>query len=366
MPKPPEVETTTPAYPAIVQYIIYREFVHQHKDAARLIRQGEPYWQYVDKRLMELYPGTGYRGMTRDAHEGARQHRAAWADYKVRRQQYLQSIEACPAEDPSCAGSSPETNPYGYEDDPSWNGQTEVEPDPYATPTLQEEIQTLRMTQPEKDEMYYYESIAWQTENGYQPVSSTSSRDELIRAAGRGRRSVSGPTIQSPWVMGTVAALGFGGYIYWRAHVARDRAEDMSAEAFPNVHRDNTQRDAHRHIFGNVMLRAYVGETITGAITNHYEQSHPNAPVGHMMDYHNNDLGRSVKYKHFRGHFFYDFLQWENWSKRVYRYVTDTRNGEYILEWDIPDPTTISWSDARNRESLVPGWKYIYFSNPAP
>jgi hypothetical protein len=365
-PRPPRLETAAPRYPAVAQYIVYREFVNRHPDAAKLIRQGEPYWQYVEKRLMELYPGTGYRGMVRDAHQDVQRYRAAWAGYQARLEDFNATvIEPCTnADGNTCTVGDPDTNPYSYDDDPSWDGQTEPEPDPYATPTLEEEIQTLRMTQPETSEMYYYEALAWQTVHGYQPLGATST-DELIRAAGAGRRPGSEMTIQSPWLLaGAAASLGYFGYVYWRAKVTQDRAENRSTALFPGVGRDNTQRDAHRHIFGSVMLRAYVGEAVAHLITDFHEQTNSNLPVGHVMDYHNNDLGRSVKYKHFRGNFFTDFLQWENWSGRVYRYVTDTRNGEYISEW-YTNQTEITWSAAWNRESVVPRWKYIYFSNDA-
>ncbi|HEX8271569.1 MAG TPA: hypothetical protein VF615_02890 [Longimicrobiaceae bacterium] len=359
-PRPPRLETATPRYPAVAQYIVYREFVNRHPDAAKLIRQGEPYWQYVEKRLMELYPGTGYRGMVRDAHEDVRRYRAAWAGYQARLQDIgAMVIEPCTSTD---GGSCPYANPYGYEDDPSWEGQTEPEPDPYATPTLEEEVQTLRMTQPETSEMYYYESLAWQTVHGYQPLAAAST-DDLIREAGAGRRPDGEMTVQSPWLLaGAAASLGYIGYVYWRARVTQERAENRSTALFPGLGRDNTQRDAHRHIFGSVMLRAYVGEAVAHAITDYHESTNANLPVGHVMDYHNNDLGRSVKYKHFRGNFFTDFLQWENWSGRVYRYVTDPRNGEYIPGWEA-NPAATTWSDAWNREASVPRWKYIYFSN---
>jgi hypothetical protein len=344
----------------VAQYIVYREFVNRHPDAAKLIRQGEPYWQYVEKRLMELYPGTGYRGMVRDAHEDVRRYRAAWAGYQARLQDIgAMVIEPCTSID---GGSCPYANPYGYEDDPSWEGQTETEPDPYATPTLEEEVQTLRMTQPETSEMYYYESLAWQTVHGYQPLGATST-DDLIREAGAGRRPDGEMTVQSPWLLaGAAASLGYIGYVYWRARVTQGRAENRSTALFPGLGRDDTRRDAHRHIFGSVMLRAYVGEAVAHAITDYHERTSFNFPVGHVMDYHNNDLGRSVKYKHFRGNFFTDFLQWENWSGRVYRYVTDTRNGEFITGW-FENGSGTTWDAAWSRESAVPRWKYIYFSN---
>ncbi|MEW5930402.1 MAG: hypothetical protein AB1941_23320 [Gemmatimonadota bacterium] len=98
----------------------------------------------MEKRLMELYPGTGYRGMVRDAHQDVQRYRAAWAGYRARLEEFNATVvEPCTNIDGSCTIEDPYVNPYGYEDDPSWEGQTEPEPDPYATPTLEEEIQTL-------------------------------------------------------------------------------------------------------------------------------------------------------------------------------------------------------------------------------
>lgn len=80
----------------------------------------------------------------------------------------------------------------------------------------------------------------------------------------------------------------------------------------------------------------------------------------HVMDLHNNDIGRSHGYHSFRGHYVWDRWDWGEWARKVRNYVNNDANAEYIPEWKAqPQPSTeASWA----RESCVPDAKYIYFS----
>jgi hypothetical protein len=90
-----------------------------------------------------------------------------------------------------------------------------------------------------------------------------------------------------------------------------------------------------------------------------HEQNNPNPPKGRVMDFHNNDIGREVKYEYFRDHWFWDRWDWREWARRVRDYVNDTGNAEFIQEWKTGNP---SESEAWARQQYVPKWKYIYFA----
>lgn len=77
-----------------------------------------------------------------------------------------------------------------------------------------------------------------------------------------------------------------------------------------------------------------------------------------MMDYHNNDLRRSARYEHFRGHWFWDRWSWGVWGHRVRRYIDDTRNGVFVTQYQN---VNITESQARSIDSGIPNYKYIYF-----
>ncbi len=69
------------------------------------------------------------------------------------------------------------------------------------------------------------------------------------------------------------------------------------------------------------------------------------------MDFHNNDIGREVKYEYFRDHWFWDRWDWREWARRVRDYVNDTGNAEFIQEWKTGNP---SESEAWARQQYVP------------
>ncbi|HEY0036401.1 MAG TPA: hypothetical protein VGB66_06910 [Longimicrobium sp.] len=132
------------------------------------------------------------------------------------------------------------------------------------------------------------------------------------------------------------------------------RAE--SASASPNLIPGDTRRDAFRHVYVNVMLRRYCSGPIAEAIMDANEWG--NAGWGaRVMDYHNNDLGRYAKYKHFRGHWFWDRWSWGVWGHRVRRFIDDPQNGTFL---SALQSTTLTETEARAIGDPVPSAKYIF------
>ncbi|HLL45513.1 MAG TPA: hypothetical protein VK399_02345, partial [Longimicrobiaceae bacterium] len=95
-------------------------------------------------------------------------------------------------------------------------------------------------------------------------------------------------------------------------------------------------------------------------IADNHEAQGNNSPSDLAMDYHNNDIGREVRYKNFRGHWLWDRWDWKEWAEKVRNYVNTTSNGEYIPEWKTNPPSTLQ--EANARAAMTPNWKYIYFA----
>jgi hypothetical protein len=385
-PQPPKFVSQAPVYPAAVVHILYREYLHRNPGLTRLSPENEDYQRYLERRLRQLYPGRGYAGMMKDAVEEYREHRRAWASYQKELREWKNTIgimactetsiidpdtgESCfPA--PGDDGSGPLPNPTV---DPSWDGQEEYEPpSDDAVPSLQMEIDSLQMEQPEIEKLYYQESLAdgsffsrWDEVI----VTSTSGKratlDDLIVAAGNGwtphgrerDRRTGEVTIQiDPVIVASGLVHAYIGYKAWRVYQTVDRARAKSVQYFPSQAYSSTQQDAYRHIFWNMQMRRYAGPLTAKVIADLQEARGNNAPADRVMDLHNNDIGRVVRYKNFRGHLVWDRWDWKEWAEKVRNYVHRSENAEYIPEWQL-SPTLTA---VEAREQSVPNWKYIYF-----
>jgi hypothetical protein len=364
-----------------VIYILYREYLHKNPGLTTLSPEDKHYQQYLERRLRQLYPTKGYSGMMQDAVEEMRQYRLAWKVYEEEYDAWVQAIS------PFCNdGVDPNTGEPcnvpeaggGTSSDPtvdgSWGGQEEhpVPPDEMI-PTLQMEIDTLQMSQPEINQLYYQESLA----NGSfffsreeLIVSSTGQKatiDDLIRAAGDGWMPSTGPALGEVVIQfdpGTWAQIAItGAVIGWKAYrikQAVDRANAKSNEYFGQLNYSSTKRDAHRHIFLSMQLRRYVGSDLAKWGTDLYEVWGNNLPPDRAMDYHNNDIGREVRYHNFRGHWLWDRWDWKEWAEKVRNYINTPTNEEYIPEWKTNPPSTLQ--EANARAAMTPNWKYIYFA----
>jgi hypothetical protein len=377
-PAPPLLQTATPRYPAAVVYILYREYLHRNPGLTSLSPENPRYQAYMERRLREIYPGRGYAGMMRDAAAETRRHRQAWLRYERELRAYergvapagcdteIMTAAAAPA---ACTPDPPEEEapaPDPYADpliDASWSGQEEFDvPPDSAIPTIPMEIDTLQLAGAEVDSIYYYESLATGTYR--EPIQMTGAGepptiDDLIRAAGGGVVPDDEVTVQvsEPVVAGALVSVGLIGWKAYRVKQATDRAIRKSGEWYPLMAPADTRRDAARHIYWNVMLRRYVGAFLTKQITDLHERG--SLPAERVMDLHNNDIGRSYRYKRFRGSWLWDRWDWQGWGTRVRDFIYfSSDNAVYIPEWK---DATLTLQQAWQREALVPDTRYIYF-----
>lgn len=187
-PAPPRLTVRTPQYPASVLYILYREYLHKNPGLTTLGPEDPRYQQYLERRLRQLYPGRGYAGMVKDAVAERTRQMEVWKEYerKVGEWENTVGVMACtegmfrdPETGEACQPVGPAPAPDPEPDpttDPSWEGNEEFQvPPDEMIPTLQMEIDSLQMSPPEVEHLYYQESLA--------DGSFFTRRDEVIIAS---------------------------------------------------------------------------------------------------------------------------------------------------------------------------------------
>lgn len=124
----------------------------------------------------------------------------------------------------------------------------------------------------------------------------------------------------------------------------------------------NTEGDAYRHIVWNLLMRRYVGNTIAWATSGANELCGGNNCAGSQMDFHNNYIGRIVKYEAFRDRWNTSPWAWQTWCDNAYVWVHNSSNGIYKGGyWTNAGGTPIiSCSAIRTDQKNTSDNKYIY------
>jgi hypothetical protein len=357
----PRFEARTPAYPAIAVYIVYREYVHLNPHLTHVDVEDPHYQRYVEKRLRELYPERGYAGMMHESTAELREHQRRWRAYEHARREHREHVgtQTCDGDfhmysTEFCEpGGSPYVPPT-YDDDPSWTGNEEFVIDDTQVLTVQQHADSLQATADEYDRLVYYESLALGNDGGYH-LMGTGSRDDLIRHAATG--AMPGEmTAQGVWGAAVAIPVGVFGACAIRGTFAYFRARGAAQSYYPHLSPGDTKHDAFRHVYASVMLRRYCSAPIAKAITDINEWGET-AWGPRVMDYHNNDLGREVRYKHFRGRWFWDRWSWGVWGHNVRRYIDDAANASYLPA--LRD-NTLTEATARSISLTAPSHWYIY------
>jgi hypothetical protein len=360
----PRFEARTPTYPAIAVYIVYREYVNLNPHLTHVDVEDPHYQRYMEKRLRELYPERGYAGMMRESAAELRQHQRRWVQYEEARRRhaggigiqscdgdfYMYSSEFC---EPGGSPYVPPPEPT-YDDDPSWIGQEEFVIDNSQVLTVQQHADSLQATADEYDRLVYFESLALGDDGGYH-LMGAGSRDDLIRHAATGLMPGE-MTAQGVWGLHIVIPVSVFGACAVRGYFAYRRARATAQSYYPHLSDGDTKHDAFRHVYASMMLRRYCSAPVAKAVTDINEWGET-AWGPRVMDYHNNDLGREVRYRHFRGHWFSDRWSWGVWGHRVRRYIDDANNGAFV---PALNNEALSEATARSISQTIPGYWYIY------
>ena len=155
-----------------------------------------------------------------------------------------------------------------------------------------------------------------------------------------------------------------GPRLFYRVLQSKMRAESLARYYYGERTNSGRQGDAFKHLYVNVLLRSYTSEPIAWLVMDVYwEHAHPNAPCDHFMDAHNNIVGRSTRYRQFVNTAVdsqcVSARQWLLWAEQVQAFVQDsTGNGEF-REWDKETPSFIVEPAAQQ----VSADRYIYWAH---
>jgi hypothetical protein len=130
---------------------------------------------------------------------------------------------------------------------------------------------------------------------------------------------------------------------YFRALLCEERAYNKTDELFDGDNSSGQKGDAFKHVYVSMQLRECLGKIMAWGVMVYYEETHVNDFLGDTkMDYHNNKVGRKNNGQ------YQLFLKDENgfkgthedWAERVKSFVDTESNGQYF-DWDFTVPYTV-------------------------
>lgn len=322
-PSEPIFEVDLPNFPAVAIHVLEREFaIHSNKPNSRI--PGLTLDEYIEKRLLELYPDIAYEGMIEKSRTEIER---LTKEYEV----YLEELAAYEASIGIISSPVDEYVPFT---------------------TLENEIALTNMTQSEISLYKELEALA----SSDQPVDLETLNSVINRPNGR----VTGGVISTAALLFAPIPL-----IAWRVIQSANRAEQRAEQFFPGLTGSGHKGDAFRHIFVSMHLRRYLSRpaawAIMGGVELYRDIDGTNTPRDRTMDIHNNSIGFNTMYDSFRGGFFKDLNNWEKWSENVRNYVYNPGNGVKMPGWNVEATIPTTNSEARNQTKSIPTNKYIYY-----
>jgi hypothetical protein len=325
-PTEPEFTADLPLLPATSVHILQREYAHSVNSLKKNAKSFS-LAEYMELRLLELYPETAYKGMMQVAIEEMDKYKAEYEQYLTELNEYYMSVGA--------------------------DSLISVEDDYREFTTLEDEIEFLEMTEEEIEKFHELEAFAT-SENlvsrevldSLMGCINAQNRNELIKKSG-----ILNPTF-------LLNAAGIAGYSTWRIIQSRDRAENKTEQYFDGEDAPGEKGDAFRHIYVSVLLRRYITRVGADAVMSGYEIVKSNDHKRDTyMDKHNNKVGRHTQYWTFRGAYLADRYKWELWAERAKDWVNNSSNGVF-MDWYVTDPDK---ETAKSEEAEVDDDKYLYY-----
>jgi hypothetical protein len=322
-----------PSFPAEVLYILAREYesAHDslkpkfHTEKAKKIRKDSALTKeiYLEKRLIELYPETAYKGMISKMTK-------FYEDMIAEAEQEILNLP------------QKEFN------------ITEKKEKLHAFVSDEDEMQFLKMTEAEIN--------VYQKLNSLADDSAFFSFDQLNDTIADKKwhfekrlNSDSIPFFLKEDLSIPMLVFGPGSYVFYRIMQSKARAVYAAEHYYPGQLNYGMLGDAFRHIFVNVMLKRYTTEEIAWLIMDIYwEKTGNNAPCDLMMDIHNNRVGRSTQYYSLIG----ESENWEEWGRNVKNFVQDTTQNAIYRNWDKEMPYFV----IEEEENPLDDYLYIYIT----
>ena len=311
--------TIVPIFDPAVLYVLAREYEGE-QDTLRSM--GE----YVEERLIELYPERAYRGMM-----------SKMADVTM---SYLQDVSRLPQYRTNTIDGLTISSPNEvYFNSVSDSAEVELMQMTEAEASIFWDLNALADAE-NKVRLADFNSIsAFDSEWGLKTVLMG---DEIPYIA------------KEEWAMSFVS-MGVASSTIYRVLQSKARAEYVARHFYHANTSYGKRGDAYKHIFVNLLLRKYTTSRIAWLIMDVYwERASVNKPCDNVMDFHNNLVGREYQYDNLLG----GRDDWREWAYNLRDFIDDTTHNAEFMNWRLDTPSLI----VNEEEKKVSPNKYIYWS----
>ena len=311
--------TIVPVFDPAVLYVLAREYEGK-KDTLRSM--GE----YVEERLIELYPEQAYRGMM-----------SKMADATM---SYLQGVHRSPQYRANTIDGLMISSPNEvYFNSVSDSAEVELMQMTEAEASIFWDLNNLADAE-NKVRLVDFDSIsAFDSEWGLKTVLMG---DEIPYIA------------KEEWAMSFVS-MGVASSTIYRVLQSKARAEYVARHFYHTNTSYGKRGDAYKHIFVNLLLRRYTTSRIAWLVMDVYwERASINSPCDNVMDFHNNLVGREYQYNNLLG----GSDDWREWAYNLRDFINDTTRNAEFMNWRLDTPSLI----VNEEEKRVNPNKYIYWS----
>lgn len=332
----PRADTTLiPSFPSEVLYVLTREYEsvwdstrdkYDTKEAEYIRNNNVPIKEYMEYRLITLFPDLAYVGLLDKIENKAKQ--------------MLPSMSKVM---------------------PSFRSQ-----DGYYMPSFAEKVDLERVSdENEIKKLYlsYSEQDVFEKMNALADTSSFVELEEIrnievndsIWNIDKKLSEDSVPYYMKESMLISMLTSGLGSHVFFRIMQSKARATYVAEFFYPGLTKDGRKGDAYKHLYVNTMLRNYVGPVMAWLIMDIYwENAASNAPCDMIMDLHNNHVGRNSRYRDLRGP---ENTQWVDWACNVKSFVEDTTRNAQYHNWNKEIPLlVIKEEESKSNDRLYLYW----------
>ncbi|MDD3078582.1 MAG: hypothetical protein PHH37_05710 [Paludibacter sp.] len=282
-------------------------------------------FEYIEMRLIELYPDKAYVGMSKDIEDEGTFAMQMYNDYLAQRKVWEES-----------------------------QGIYQEEHEIEEITSTEKLIEVMNPSTEELELIQSLDSLAtgatYATTNDFENILKVKGSSDIRKSS----QSIVGVVLIS---VGVIAAIGVTEYLV--AKMCERRTYNKLYEFYgTRSPLGGSKEDAFKHTCVSMLLCSYLTQPSAWLIMDvYYENANPNKPCDKYMDLHNNSVGRHWKFWSFRGSYFGDMFKWEKWTKRVYNYIENSDNG-IKMDWNVDTVESTVKSD----ESDANNYKYIYWN----
>ena len=327
--------TLIPSFPSEVLYVLTREYEsvwdstrdkYNTKEAEYIRNNNVPIKEYMEYRLITLFPDLAYVGLLDKIENKAKQ--------------MLPSMSKVM---------------------PSFRSQ-----DGYYMPSFAEKVDLERVSdENEIKKLYlsYSEQDVFEKMNALADTSSFVELEEIrnievndsIWNIDKKLSEDSVPYYMKESMLISMLTSGLGSHVFFRIMQSKARATYVAEFFYPGLTKDGRKGDAYKHLYVNTMLRNYVGPVMAWLIMDIYwENAASNAPCDMIMDLHNNHVGRNSRYRDLRGS---EYSQWVDWAYNVKSFVEDTTRNAQYHNWNKEIPLlVIKEEESKSNDRLYLYW----------